>query len=151
MHSEHVMGHLLPSTRLSPRLVKTLLHQQRARANTTNAIDWNQHRDKWPASIEDVFQAITQWLRVAGLPRENLERGERTITEETLGRYDSPILTIRMPNFATIAFTPIASVIVGGYVCIEVAPNIGWRSTSSSPTTKQGESRAVSDRICAIP
>ncbi len=105
--------------------LKTLLDEQRAQAQSASQVDWSQRREKWLNVLRTLFDQIESWLHDAGLPDTDIRRGEREIVEETLGRYIAPTMTVQLPNHTVIDFTPIASVIIGGYGRVDVTAQRG--------------------------
>ena len=63
-------------------------------------------RDKWEHTLEDLAVQISEWARSE--PDWRVDHTHYSnITEETLGTYDAPVVTIYMPNGRLIA-EPIA-------------------------------------------
>ena len=105
--------------------LKQFIDTTRAQAEMANTFEWSKRRDTWICSLDDLFKQIISWLREAGLEKENLELGAKDLSEETLGRYTAPTLSVHVAAGLVIDFNPVASVIIGGYGRVDVTARRG--------------------------
>lgn len=83
--------------------------------------NWEQKRDDWVADVERLLADAEAWAREQGWLTH---REIRTLTEDLLGTYPVPSLTIRHPS-ATLLMEPVARYVVGaaGRVDLAVFPS----------------------------
>lgn len=99
--------------------LKDFIAQQKSGASAAPAVDWARRRDKWLQELELLYSRIRSMLLAAGLEDEALRTTSYDLREEKLGAYTAPGLDIQLPA-GTVHFTPIASVILGGYGLVTV-------------------------------
>lgn len=107
--------------------LQQFIERQNAKKISNTSVDWDKRRAKWLDALNDVFDQISTWLQDAGLAPESIVRGSRELREETLGRYEAPTLSLRLPDGIMIDFTPVASVIIGGYGRIDATAQRGMK------------------------
>lgn len=99
-------------------------HQSKATQIASQSIDWGQRKDKWLSVLQELIEQIEVWLIGAGVPADQIQITRHRITEETLGDYEALGLAAKIGT-ATVRFTPIASVIIGGYGRVDVTGPLG--------------------------
>ena len=100
--------------------LKSFVQSQMERKRVSESVDWSKRRKKWLAELDSLFAFIQKALLSAGFPADQIDRTTKTLHEETLGRYESPGLLVKLPAGGTVTFTPIASVIIGGLGRVDV-------------------------------
>ncbi len=71
--------------------------------------DWEAKRDEWIAAVEGIVAQAEAWAIGQGWL---VHRSQKTITEDQLGTYEVPVLTIQTPN-GPLILDPIARFIIG--------------------------------------
>lgn len=100
--------------------LKAFVQEQLARQVTAQTVDWSKRRAKWLAELNALYKSIQNSLVVAGFPEKQITHQTHFLSEETLGRYEAPVLVVNLPVGEKVVFLPVASVIVGGYGRIDV-------------------------------
>ncbi len=83
-------------------------------------IDWDKRKTEWIHQLWELFSSIEQWL--SPLVKENLaniSRAEFSITEEFMGTYESPSITIQFPD-NPIQLRPVGRNIIGARGRVDV-------------------------------
>lgn len=91
----------------------TILGLLREQKQASSAQRRAQRQKEWLAALDGLFQQIRSWLAEA--QREKLIKvtpGRVQISEETLGTYTAPLLTLTVGT-KTIRLKPVGSVIIG--------------------------------------
>ncbi len=96
----------------------------RHQAKATRTVDWSKRKDKWLEMLDRLNRQIRDALLAAGVPAEQIQATNHTINEETLGQYEAEGLLVKIGT-DTVTFTPVASVIIGGYGRVDVAGPYG--------------------------
>jgi len=84
-----------------------------AQQRQTVAIDWDQRRDEWIRSVEELYSQIEEWFR--DLLEQGLMAVRRTpkeLSEEYLGTYQIEVLQIEMGD-TTVVLDPVGRNIIG--------------------------------------
>ncbi len=94
-------------------------HQNRAAKAGAQQVNWQARRVKWLDALEKLFDRIQRELIFAGVDPNHIQDTHHTITEESLGTYDAPGLLVQIGT-GRVTFTPVGSVIIGGYGRVDV-------------------------------
>lgn len=100
--------------------LKSFVESQMKQKKASESVDWSKRRDKWVTELRKLFDSVEASLQHAEFPSDQITRTTHTLHEETLGRYEAPGLLVKLPAGGRVTFTPIASVIVGGYGRVDV-------------------------------
>lgn len=86
------------------------------------AIDWTRKRNEWISLVTALIDDITNWCEELGW---SASRASKQITEEHIGSYEAPCLTIHAPS-GRIHIDPVGVNIIGaqGRVDILSFPNL---------------------------
>lgn len=100
----------------------------------------HERRQEWISRVRALAEQIVEWSTGAGW---RVEREEKTVQEELLGRYDVPVLHIHLPG-GELVLNPIGLDVIGanGRVDLEAFPTLarvkligspeGWRIMTDS-------------------
>ena len=94
-------------------------HQNRAAKAGYQQVNWQARRVKWLDALATLFDRIQSQLIFAGVEPGHIQATHHTLTEESLGTYDAPGLLVQIGT-GRVTFTPIGSVIIGGYGRVDV-------------------------------
>lgn len=94
-------------------------HQAKAQVSSRQTIDWNKRKQKWLAVLAQLTQQIRSDLLAAGVADQQIQTIRCPINEESLGAYETQGLAIQIGR-STVTFTPVGSVIIGGYGRVDV-------------------------------
>jgi len=94
-------------------------HQNRAAKASGQQVNWQARRVKWLETLVTLFETIQSELIFAGVEPDHIQDTRHTITEESLGTYDAPGLMVQIGT-GRVTFTPIGSVVIGGYGRVDV-------------------------------
>ena len=100
--------------------LKTFVQSQLAQKQASQSVDWSRRREKWVAELSHLFDFVRKALLDAGLPSDQIVSATHSLREETLGMYQAPGMVVILPAGGRITFTPIGSVIIGGYGRVDV-------------------------------
>lgn len=100
--------------------LKIFVQSQMEQKKASQSVDWSKRRTKWLGELVQLFEFIQKALLSAGLPSDQIHATTHTLREETLGQYDAPGLVVKLPAGGSVTFTPVGSVIVGGYGRVDV-------------------------------
>ena len=104
--------------------LKSFMQSQMAQQEALQRVDWTKRKDKWLAELDRLFSFIRKSLSEVGLPQEHLIAVSHSLYEDALGAYSAPGLAVNLPAAGRIDFTPVGSVIIGGYGRVDVTgPN----------------------------
>jgi hypothetical protein len=100
--------------------LKTFVQSQLEHKNVSEGLDWTRRREKWLQSLDQLFEFIRKSLIEAGLPPDHVTSSTHTLREESLGQYEAPGLIVMLPAGGNATFTPVGSVIIGGFGRVDV-------------------------------
>ncbi|HVN85893.1 MAG TPA: hypothetical protein VMW17_13725 [Candidatus Binatia bacterium] len=89
-------------------------------------VDWEEIRESWIRDLHALISQFKEWLRDAVTERLlTVEEYRLTVSEDDLGTYQAPALTIRAPRSRSVQIVPRGRLIVGGTgrVDFESGPN----------------------------
>lgn len=94
-------------------------HQNRAASAGVQQINWQTRRVKWLDALAKLYDRIQRELVFAGVSPDHIQETRHTLTEESLGTYEATGLKVQIGT-GSVTFTPIGSVIIGGYGRVDV-------------------------------
>jgi hypothetical protein len=100
--------------------LKFFVQSQMEQKKTSQSVDWSKRREKWLKELNELFKFIREALLNAKFPQDHITTTTHTLREETLGQYEAPGLVVRLPAGGSVTFTPVGSVIIGGYGRVDV-------------------------------
>ena len=100
--------------------LKSFVQSQMEQKKNSESVDWSKRREKWLSELSSLFDFIQTALLKAGFPSDQIARRTQALHEETLGRYEAPCLLVTLPAGGSVTFTPIGSVIIGGFGRVDV-------------------------------
>jgi hypothetical protein len=95
-------------------------HQAKAQASARQLIDWSKRKQKWLTTLAQLTQQIRSDLLAAGVADQQIQTMRCPINEESLGAYETQGLAIQIGT-STVTFTPVGSIIIGGYGRVDVS------------------------------
>ena len=75
---------------------------------------------KWLDALAKLYDRIQHELIFAGVSPDHINDTHHTLNEENLGIYEAPGLKVQIGT-GSVTFTPIGSVIIGGYGRVDVS------------------------------
>lgn len=87
--------------------------------DTAQTVNWELRKNKWLEVLNSLNLQIRTMLIKAGVPEKNITDTMHIISEESLGKYKAKGLKVEIGK-QVITFTPVASVIIGGYGRVDV-------------------------------
>lgn len=100
--------------------LKRFIESQKMLAATQAQVGWTRRRERWVSELALLFGWIGHQLEAAGLGQDAFEQPSVKLHEESLGHYEAPSLSVRLPTGLWVDFNPRATVIIGGYGRIDV-------------------------------
>lgn len=100
--------------------LKLFVQSQMEQKKASQTVDWSKRREKWLKELDQLFGFIQQALLDAKFPQDHITFTTHTLREETLGQYVAPGLDVTLPAGGSVTFTPVGSVIIGGYGRVDV-------------------------------
>ncbi|WP_025857484.1 hypothetical protein [Pseudomonas sp. CHM02] len=100
-------------------LKRFISEQQAKKQSQERHVDWEARKKRWLDELDQLFSYIRQSLIDAGLDPSAFASTTHPISEETLGAYSASGLRVQMPT-GVVQFTPVASVIIGGFGRVDV-------------------------------
>lgn len=94
-------------------------HQNRAASAGAQQINWQARQVKWLDALAKLYDRIQRELVFAGVSPDHIHETRHTLTEESLGTYEAPGLKVQIGT-GQVTFTPVGSVIIGGYGRVDV-------------------------------
>lgn len=93
------------------------------------SIDWDQRRDEWTRSVEELYSQIEEWFRdLVDQRLMTLHRTTKELTEEYLGTYPIEVLQIEMGD-TTVVLDPVGRNIIGAVGRVDMYA-LGYRDDS---------------------
>jgi hypothetical protein len=88
-------------------------------------VDWGERKERWLEGVKQLYAQIDEWIEP--LSREGVvtrNQSIRTVSEEGLGKYDVPVLTLSVGD-ETVRFTPVGALVAGAQGRVDVKGDNG--------------------------